>query len=188
MFDPVAQLIIPMRTDTVTLKAANLDLAQALLDFTTASGFLAVPSTDLAGAVTLDADKLPVDQVLDKLAEGVGGKWRPIYLLALPRVLSEEEQEARAEQGFQSRWAQFWAKSPADRAQDIQSQVQRIQQFSQRAREAAANGQQGRGAGRMQRFGQRMMSRLSTYSAGLSPSQRAEIHPLLKALGAAVNQ
>ncbi|MEN6404148.1 MAG: hypothetical protein ABFD94_19560, partial [Armatimonadia bacterium] len=172
---------------TVTLTLDNQDLAQSLLDFTTCSGFILAASADLAGAVSLQAEQKPVDEVLTKIATAVGGQYRPLYLLSLPRELSEAEMEQRMEQGFQSRWAKYWAKPPEERAKDIQQQVERINQMAERMRQGAANGQNGRGAGRMQRMMPRMLNRLGKYSAGLTPAQRMEIKPLLRAIGAAIN-
>lgn len=184
MFDPVRQLIIPLRSDTVTLTLENQDLAQSLLDFTTCSGFILAASADLTGAVSLQAEQKPVDEVLTQIATAVGGQYRPLYLLSLPRELSEAEMEQRMEQGFQSRWAKYWAKSPEDRAKDIQQQVERINRMAERMQQG---GQNGRGAGRMQRMMPRMLNRLGKYSAGLTPAQRMEIKPLLRAIGAAIN-
>ena len=184
MFDPIRQLIIPLRADTVTLTLDNQDLAQSLFDFTTCSGFILAASADLTGAVSLQAEQKPVDEVLTKIATAVGGQYRPLYLLALPRELSEAEMEQRMEQMFQSRWAKYWAKSPEDRAKDIQQQVERIGRMAERMQQG---GQNGRGAGRMQRFMPRMLNRLGKYSAGLTPAQRMEIKPLLRAIGAAIN-
>ncbi|MHB8997255.1 MAG: hypothetical protein ACYC63_18570 [Armatimonadota bacterium] len=185
--DPVGDLIIPVRLETVTLKEDNADLQDAIYDFMTASGFITVASTDLAGAVTCDLKEAPIGDVLDKLAAAANAKWQPVYLLALPRALSETEVEARQEARFQGMWSQFWAKPPDERKKDIQNRVDMITRMAERSRQAAADGQPQRGAGRMQRMGSRMMSRLERYSATLSMEQRREILPLVKALGAAVN-
>ena len=162
------------------MQADNLALADALFDFTTASGFLAVATTDLTGNVTLQADKMPIKDVLDKLAAAANAKWQPVYLLALPRVLSDAEVEARSEERFQRGWAQFWAKPAQERAKDIQDRVQRITQMAERAKD---NPQM---ASRMQQMGGRMMGRMAKYAAGLTPAQREEINPLIRAMGRAI--
>jgi hypothetical protein len=163
------------------MQAQDLALADAIYDFTTASGFLAVASTDLTGTVTLQADKMPINDVLDKIALAANAKWQPVYLLALPRVLSDAEVEARTEQRFQNQWSQFWAKSPADRATDIQNRVDGINRMAEMMKQ---NPQM---ASRMQTRGGRMMSRMERYSASLSMDQRRELLPLVRAMGAAVN-
>jgi len=182
LYDPVGELIIPVRTETVTLTLQDAPLQQALYDFTTASGFIVAAGADLTGNITLQAENKPIEEVLTQIATAVNAKWRPIYLLSVPRQLSEAEQEAQMEQRFQSRWARFWAKSPEERAADIQQQVDRINRMAERMRQGA---QQGRGGGRFQRFGARMAQRMARYSAGLSDAQRKEIKPLLQAMSKA---
>jgi len=161
----------------------NVPLQDALLDLTTASGFIVAAGADLQGVVNLKADKKPLNEVLDQIAAAANAKWRPIYLLSVPRELSQAEQDARQEQQFQSRWAQFWAKSPEDRAKDIQQQVDRIDRMAQRMQQN--NG--GQVSGRMLQRGQRMMQRTARYAATLSLQQRAEISPLIQAMGKALN-
>lgn len=187
MDDPVGQLIIPVRKETIDLEAGDSELLQTLFSFTTASGFLAVASTDLSGKVTLKLQQAPLGDALDQVATAVDGKWQPLYLLGVPRELSEAEVEARSEQRFQGRWAQFWAKSKEERAADIQQQVERLQRFTQMRQQNAANGQQGGRGNRMRNFGQRMLSRMERYTASLSLDQRRELLPLIRAMGQAVH-
>ncbi|MBU0611083.1 MAG: hypothetical protein KKI08_24600, partial [Armatimonadetes bacterium] len=186
LHDPVGNLIIPVRTETVTLNLQDVPLQQALYDFTTASGFLVAAGGDLSGNITLQAENKPLDEVLTQIATAVNAKWRPIYLMSVPRELSEAEQEAQMDNRFNSRWARYWAKSPEDRAQDIQQQVDRITRMSERMRQAQQGGQGGNRAGRFQRMGSRMMQRMTKYSATLSDAQRQEIKPLLQAMGKAM--
>ncbi len=184
LFDPVGDLIIPVRTETITLNLQDVPLQQALYDFTTASGFIVAAGGDLTGNITLQAENKPIDEVLTQIATAVNAKWRPIYLLSVPRELTEAEQEAQMDQRFNSRWARFWAKSPVDRAKDIQQQVERITRMSERMRQAQANGQNP-GGGRFQRMASRMSQRMAKYSAGLTDAQRKEIKPLLQAMSKA---
>ena len=177
----MGDIIIPVRLDTVTLKEDNTELQQALFDFMTASGFITVASTDLAGAVTCNLDKAPINDVLDKVATSVNGKWQPVYLLSLPRILTDAEVEARTEARFQSQWSAYWAKSPADRKADLQNRIDGLNRMAEMAKQ---NPQM---AARMQNRGSRMLSRLERYSATLSMEQRREIMPMVQALGAAVH-
>ena len=175
-----------MRLETLTLKEDNADLQQTLLDFMTASGFITVASTDLTGAVTCALDKAPINDVLDKVASLVSAKWQPVYLLCVPRVLSDTEVEARQEQRFQGRWAQYWAKPPEERAKDLQQQIDRINRMAEAAKQPGQNGQQNGAARGLQRMGPRMLSRMNKYSAALPTAQRDEIKPMMQALARAV--
>lgn len=188
LFDPVGQLILPVRSETITLELPGVPLNEAIFDLTTVSGFIVAAGGDLRGEVTLKAENKPLEEVIAEVAKAVSGQWRPLYLLSVPRELSEAEQEQRMEQRFQSRWARYWAKSPEERAQDIQQQVERINRWAEMARRPAQDGQPNRAAQGLQRRGQRMLSRLATYSASLTPAQRMELKPLMRALGAAIGQ
>jgi hypothetical protein len=188
MEDLLSGLIIPVRTDTVTLELPEGALADALYDFTTASGFLAVASTDLTGNVSGKFDKTPINEVLDKLATAVSGKWQPLILLTLPREIGEAEMEQRMENRFQAEMARFWSQSPDDRAKEVQRRVEQINRWAEAARQPAENGGQNRAARALQRMGPRIMQRMVKYFATLSIDQRKELQPAMKALGAAVNQ
>ncbi len=188
MFDPVRSLINPVRSDTVTLALDNVALPQALQQITTLTGFLVCASQDLAGNVTLTADNQPLDQVLDQIAAAVNAQCRRVYTLSVPRVLTEQEIAQRMEAGFQSRMAQFWASSPEERAQQVNQWVERINSMAERMRQPGPDGQPNRFAQAFQRFAPRILSRLAEYSAGLSQSQRAELKPIITALGNALNR
>lgn len=188
LFDPVGQLILPVRSETLTLELPGLPLNEAIFDLTTVSGFLVAAGGDVRGEVTLKAENKPLEEVIAEVAKAARGQWRPLYLLSVPRELTEAEQEQRMEQRFQSRWARYWAKSPEERGQDIQQQVERINRFAEMARRPAQDGQPNRAAQGLQRRGQRMLSRLATYSASLTPAQRMELKPLMRAMGAAIGQ
>ena len=109
--------------------------------------------------------------------EGLAGKCRRVYVMSVPRQLTQEEMDQRQEAAFQSRMAQFWASSAEDRAQQVQQWANMIDRMSQNG----ANP-------RMQRMGNRMLGRLGQYSAGLSPAQRAELKPIITALGNALRR
>lgn len=190
LFDPVAQviLILPVRTESITLSLADEQLAQALFDLTTAGGFLVAATPDLTGAITLEAQDKPIDEVLTQIGTAVGGKWRPIYLLALPRQLTEGEQEQMMEARETRGWARFWAKTPEERKQDVERRVQGLQRFAEMARQPGQDGQPNRMAGMFQRFAPRMLNRMGRYSSTLTPEQRREISPLIRALGKALGQ
>lgn len=181
--DSVAGLIIPVRTENVTVKLDNVPLQQALFDLTTASGFVVAAGADLSGNITLQAENKPINEVLDEIAKAVNAQWRPIYLLSVPRQLSEQEQEARQEQRELSRWARYWAMPAEQRAQEMQQRIEGINRWAEMAKQGDERGQ--RAARALQRFGPRMAGRLARYSAGLTPEQRNEIRPLIRAINAA---
>jgi hypothetical protein len=184
MEDPVANLIIPVRTEAITLQLQDVPLAQALFDLTTVSGFIVAAGGDLAGNVTLDVKDKPIDEVLTQIATAVGSQWRPIYILSVPRELTEAEQEQRAEARFQRGWARYWALAPAERATEMQQRVDRLNRMAERAKEGGDDG--ARAQRRLQRMGSRMMRRMTQYSAGLDPARRQELAPLIRAMGQAM--
>lgn len=188
LFDPVRWLINPVRCDTVTLDLRGVPLPQALREITSATGFLVCASQDLAGDITLAAENQPLDEVLDQIAAAVKGQCRRVYTLAVPRPVTEDEIAQRVEAGFQSYMAEFWAKSPEERAQEVNRWVDRINNMAERMRQPGTDGQPNRFAQAFQRFAPRILSRLAEYSAGLSQAQRAELKPIITALGNALNR
>lgn len=186
-FDPVRMLISSGRRETVTLNWQARPLAQACFDFAAASGFLLVAGDDLTGELTLAAEQQPVDQVLDQIAAALGAQWRPVYLLSRPRELSEAEQDKLMDQAFTSMASRFWAMPPEQRSQRVQEAVKAINGWAAAAREPAAEGQVNRAAEALRTYGPKILARAQTYVSALSPQQRAEIKPVMKALTAAVN-
>jgi len=180
--DPVGDLIIPLRTETVTLNLQDVPLQQALFELMTASGFIVAASPSLQGNITLQAENKPLEEVIAHIASAVNAQWRPIYLLSVPRQLSEEEQEQRMEQRFQNQWARFWAMPPEQRQQEIQRRVQRLTDFAERMQRDPQL------AARMRPRMQRMLGRMVRYVAGLTPEQRMELKPLMRAMGQAAGQ
>jgi hypothetical protein len=177
LVDPVRQVIIPVRTDQVSLQLAAAQLSKALFEFIASSGFVVAAPQELTGAVTLVAEDKATDDVAAEIAKAVAGKCRRVYVMSVPRQLTQEEVDQRQEAAFQSGMAQFWAQSAEDRAQRVQQWVDMIDRMSQNG----ANP-------RMQRMGNRMLGRLGQYSAGLSPGQRAELKPVITALGNALRK
>lgn len=188
MLDPVRGLISPVRYDTMTLDLNGVPLPQVLHQVTTLTGFLVCASQDLAGSVTLAAEDKPVDEVLNQVAAAVNAKCRRVYTLSVPRVLTQDEIAQRMEAGLQSYMAEFWAKSPEDRAAEVNRWVDRINGMAERMSQPGPDGQPNRFSQMFQRFAPRILSRLAEYSAGLSQSQRAELKPIITALGNALNR
>jgi hypothetical protein len=187
MEDPVGQLLIPFRTDTVDVEITQSALKDALYQLTDVTGYVFVADQSLQGTLDLKGQQTPLADLLTQIATKVNGKFRPVYVLSRPRQLSEAEQEQRMDQRFNSRWAQFWAKPPAERKADMDQQIERINRWAEAARQPGQDGQPTRAARALQRMGPRMISRMSRYVTSLSPEQRAEIKPLMKAMSHAVN-
>ncbi|MEI6500532.1 MAG: hypothetical protein WCP21_05835, partial [Armatimonadota bacterium] len=80
----------------------------------------------------------------------------------------------------------YWAKPPAERAQDLQQQIDRINGWAQAAKEPGQNGQPNGAARGLQRMGPRMLSRMNKYTAALSTAQRDELKPMMQALARAM--
>jgi len=178
MEDPIRRLELAARQEKITLKLEGVPFLDAVYRFVYESGYLALPQQGLGGTVTVDLQDVPVQEALDKIAAAAGAKCRPFYLVAKPREFTQEEMDARREQGFQRMWSDFWQQTPDERAQRIQRMVDRIQN--------PRGG--GRGGDRFARFAPRMLSRLTQYGATLDPERRMELKPLLQALGARINQ
>jgi hypothetical protein len=174
--DPVRRLRLPVLKETVTLKLDNVPLRDAIYRFIWESGYLVLIQEGVDGTVTVNLQEVPVQDALTQIAAAVGAKCRPFYLVAQPRELTDQEIEARREAGFQQMWAQFWQRPPEERRQFIQQMVDRINRMPV--------GGDGRGT----RRAQRMLSRLTQYSATLDPERRMELKPLIQALGAKLNQ
>lgn len=185
-FDAVRQLILPQRTETVTLQLDNQPLPQALFALMTASKFVVAAGADLTGSVTLKADQQPLEQVIAEIAAAVNAQWRPIYLLSVPRVLSEAEMEQKVDEALQSRLAQFWSKPPEERAQEVQKWVGRLNQWGAMARQPGPDGQPNMMKRALTTVGPKALQWMTQYVAGLPQDRRAELKPLIQALGEAL--
>jgi len=185
-FDAVRQLIVPQRTETVTLQLTDRPLAQALLELMTASKFVVAAGNDLTGNVTLQAEAQPLEQVIAQIATAVGATWRPIYLLSVPRALSDTEMDEKIDEALQSRLGQFWSKPPAERAQEVQKWVGRLNQWGHMAQQTNADGTPSMMNRALKTVGPKALMWMAQYSAGLPQDLRAELKPIIQALGEAI--
>jgi len=176
--DPIRRLLLPARSDTISLDLTGASLEAAVSAFTRESCFLVVVEEGLQGEVTVQLEEAPLSEALDAIAGAAEAQWRKVYIVSQPRELTDAElaerqagMEQRREQRFERRWAEFWQSSPQERAESIQRRVDRLSNMSER---------------RLERFkarrGPRRLSRMTQYSATLSPEQRMEIKPLLQAI------
>lgn len=176
--DPIRRLLLPARSDTVSVDLAGVSVQDAISAFTAGSCFLVVADEDLAGEVTVQLEEAPLSEALAAIAGAAEAEWRTVYIISQPRELTDAEvaerqtqMEQRREQRFQQMWGRFWQMSPEERAGSIQRRVDRLSNMSER---------------RLERFkarrGPRMLSRMTQYSAALSPERRMEIKPLLQAI------
>jgi len=196
--DPLRGLLLPGRTDTITLELTDAPLQETLSAFTLSSRFLVLADEDLSGAVSMQLEEAPLSEALDAIAEASGAQWRTVYIVSAPRQLTEEEiaqreatREQRREEQFNQRWAEFWAMSPQQRAAEIQERVAGMERMAQRMeerRQRMANDpnadpeRAARRAQRGQRRTGRMFDRMVSYSTQLTPEQRLELKPLLQAM------
>lgn len=183
--DPIRALLLPARSDTISLDLTEASLEEALSAFMAESCFLVVVTDEeLEGQVTVQVEEGPLSEALDAIAGAVGAEWRTVYIISEPRELSDAEvaerqtqMEQRREQRFTQMWGRFWQMTPEERAESIQRRVQRMEDRLQNLPPE-----------RMERFQRRIsrrLSRMTQYSATLPTEQRLELKPLLQALAKA---
>ncbi len=175
--DPIRRLLLPARSDAISLDLTGASIQDAVCAFARQSCFLVVADGDLQGEVTVQLEEAPLSEALDAIAGAAEAQWRTVYIVSQPRELTDAEiadrqaqWEQRREQRFQQRWAEFWQMSPEERAASIQRRVDRLNNIPQERLE------------RFKRFAPRILSRMTQYSATLTPEQRMEIKPLLQAM------
>ncbi len=191
--DPIRGLLLPGRTDTITLDLTDSPLQDALSAFMLSTHFVVIADEGLTGAVSVQLEDAPLSDALDAIAAASGAQWRTVYLVSAPRKLTEEEiaqreatRQERREQRFNERWAEFWRQPKEERQESIQRRVQWMERIAERIRNNDGEGQDDertqRRRGRMGRRMSRMMDRMMNYSTQLTPEQRLEIKPLLQAM------
>lgn len=178
--DPIRNILLPIRKEQLSLDLSGVTIDAANSAFTTACGFLVMTDTEYEGTVTTTLEDAELAEALDVIAAAASAEWRMVYILSQPKKLTSEEvaertqqMEQRMEQAFQSRWAEFWALEPEERAERIERIVGWMDRMPQ---------PEGRRADRFRRMGARMMTRMTNYSLTLTPQQREEIKPLLQAM------
>lgn len=189
--DPIRGLLLPNRTDTITLDLTDVPLSEALTQFTLNSRFLVVADGEFEGAVSLQLEEAPLSDALDAIAEAAGAQWRTVHIASAPRKLTEQElaqrenqREERFEEAFNERWVQFWETPREERTAQIQERVERIQRMQERMEQRLAQNPERaeRWQRRIESFRGRMLERMTNYANQLSPEQRQEIKPLIQAL------
>jgi len=181
--DPVADLLMPLRSDTISLDLSEVPLAKAITEFTVQSGYLVIVDEALDGMVTLDLEDGEPDEALAAFAEAVGAQWRPFYLLGQPRELTQQEVAERQQQFQQRRQemitravAEFWQLPPEERAGHVQSATRYLEELPPDRRE------------RIQPLVTRALPYFVAYAATLTTEQRLELKPLLQALARMAGQ
>lgn len=187
--DPVRRLLLPGRTEEITMDVADVTVFEAIDAFILDSRFIVAvdPQIDPDLTLSVSVDEAELSEVLDAVAEAVGGQWRSVYVLGQPRELTqaevaqrEEQREIRRDERFNTRWAEFWNSAPQERAESIQRRVEGVERMAQRIQDAPPERRE-----RMVRRQGRMFDRMVGYSTQLSPEQRLEIKPLLQAMARA---
>ena len=166
--------MFPGREKAVSLQLPEAQLADALVGFFNASGYILVGPDGMQGIVTVNVDKAPIKDALDAVAKSLNAKWHVFYLVAKPRPLTQDEIDQRADQRTQAGMNALWAMSPEDRAKAIQNRVAGLDRMAERMKDAPPQFQQ-----RMQQRMTRRIGRMARYTAGLSADQRMQLRPLL---------
>lgn len=178
--DPIPGLLLPERTDSITLSLTNASLYEALSEFTKNCRFLLAAEPGLAGTVTLSLDDAPHAEALDTIAEATGAQWRTVYVMGQPRPLTEaeiaERQEQRGAQVMQL-WGEFWQRPKEEREGWVRLGVSGIDRMAARMEEASPEERQ-----RFERFSGMAFDFMVGYSTQLTPEQRLELRPMLQAL------
>ncbi len=181
--DPVRDLLMPARSDAISLNLSGVPLAQAVREFTLQSGFLVVVDEALDGVVTLRLDGGEPGRALDAFADAAGAQWRPFYVLSRPRELSAEEVAGRQQQFQQRRRemitraaAEFWQLPAEERAEHVQTATRYLDELPPDRRE------------RIRPLVTRALPFFVAYAATLTTEQRLELKPLLQALARVAGQ
>jgi hypothetical protein len=187
-YDAVGSLMLSRRSDTMSLKLDKTPLPQALFAVTGASSFLVAAGADLTGDVTLAVTDKPTKDVVAEIARQVNAQWRPVYLLSIPRPLTDAELDQMIVDGMSDYATRFWAKPPEERAAEVQKWVDRMGQWGRMAKAPSPDGTPNRVAEAVRAIGPKVLSHLVQYSSGLPATNRAELAPLIRALGQMVGQ
>ena len=181
--DPLRGLMRRGDDRPISLQLDDMPLAEALGRFFGATGRILITPGITEGSITVLAEEAPINEVLDQFAANLEATWRPFYIVSERRPLSEEEVEQRTEQRFQRGMAELWAMTPTDRAERINRMVERTSRMSQWMQDAPPER-----VARMKSRMNRRFGRMTQYSAKLTPQQRKELKPLLRAMGQMAQQ
>ncbi len=183
LIDVLRRIGLPVQAETITVELDAATVDEAISAFITQSGYLLLADPELQALVAVSAEDAPLDEVLDQMAEAVGGTWRPFYIISQPYELTQAEQDQIFEERFTQRWADYWAMPAEERAANIQQRVERMERMAERMQQADGEGDGGGGrAARMREFMPRILERTTQYSTTLTPEQRMELKPYLQAL------
>ncbi len=178
--DPIRMLLLPERSETVSLDFTDEPLHEALSAFTMDARFLVIADEELDGRLTLRLDDAPLSEALDAFAETTDAQWRPVYVIGQPTRLSDREVASREDQ-FEEQavqlWGEFWRRDPQERESWVQLGVLGIEQVSARMRNAPA---EDRAA--LEEVMNRVFDFMVGYSTRLTPEQRLELRPIMQAL------
>ena len=194
--DPVRNVLLPNRSDTITLELTDATVQDALSQFMMKTHMIVVADPELTGTVSLQVEDAAHSEALDAIAEAAGAKWRMVYVVSAPRQFTAAEiaqreaiAEQRREEQFNGVWNDFWAMSPAARSAQVAQRAEwmnrmadRMQERMQRVQARGGDPRRGRRGSGMARGMSRMYDRMERYSNQLTPAQRMEIKPLLEAM------
>jgi hypothetical protein len=168
--DPLRQLALRPRWETITLGLTAVPLADTLSDIALETGYLALADETLSGEITADFKDLPVGEALAQVAKAVGAKLHTVYLLSEPVKLSEAEVQQKLDREFQREWGRFWQRDPQERQRLIGQAVERIKSVPPAFV----------GVIKQEPRVRQMFDRLMDANTQLSADQRRELKPLMQ--------
>jgi len=178
MFDPVGMLRGPFHFETISLQLAAVSPQEALDQFMLQSGYPVLLAQGLEGTVTLDVKDGELDKLLDTLAEQLQARWHVFYLVGQPREMTPDEMEQRVTEGMQQAAGWFFQQPPEKRQQIMQQASDRVKNLPPEVRDQI----------RQSPWAPRITQRVIAFVTTLTPEQRREVSPLLKAFVQIVGQ
>jgi hypothetical protein len=178
MFDPVDMLKGPYQFETITLQLKAAPAQDAVDQFRLQSGYPVLLEEGLPGTVTLDVKDEKLDKVLDAIAAPLQAKWHAFYLVGEPREMTPDEIEQRVADGLQQAANWFFQQPPEKRGEIMQQAADRMNNLPPEVRDQI----------RQSPLAPRITQRVMGFVTTLTPDQRREVSPLLKAFVKIVGQ
>lgn len=178
--DRVQRLLLPERSETVTLELTDASVEEALAAFTMSSRFFVAVDEQIDGTVTLSLDDVPLSEALAAIAEAAEAQWRVFYVVNRPQRLSDAQfaqREQQAEEQITRLWGEFWKREPQERNTWVQMGVLGIEEMSSRMQTATPENR-----ATLEEISNRAFDFMVGYSTQLTPEQRLELKPILQAL------
>lgn len=178
MIDQVDMLKGPYHFETISLQLAGLSVPEAFDQFRLQSGYPVLVEEGLEGTLTLDVKDEKLSKVLEALAGQLHAQWHVIYLVGQPREMTPDEMERRVSEGLQQAAGWFFQQPLEKRQQIMQQATDRVKNLSPDVKNEI----------RQSPWAPRITQRVMGFVTTLTPEQRREVSPLLKAFVQIVGQ